>query len=125
MIVTGKTLYEQVAKKEQLPVDLVHSIGSFVFQTFRRESRAFEHLALELPKLGTFILRFNRFQTHFNYLQKRIDTKDEETLILLEENPGIYEKYKKILRKMDEFRQEKKKTRNERYEQIKNNIKEH
>lgn len=116
MIVLPNDIYEEVAEDIGVDVAMIQSIGVIAFQELRHSLNNPVELAYELPKLGTFILRFNKFEDYFDYFQKKLDNKDVEALQKLEDNPELYLKNKALKEKINNFRKDKQTKRKQRYE---------
>lgn len=116
MIIGSKDIYEEVAIENNIDVELVNSIGSTVFQQLRTLLNDPEELAYELPKIGTFIMRFKRFEKYFNNFQNHLNNKSPEAIKKYENNIILYEKNKKLIEKMKKYREDKQLKRKLRYE---------
>lgn len=115
MIVSSNDIYKKVAEKKNLNEDLVKSVGTVVFQSLRELLNNPEELSYELPKLGTFSLRFKKFEYYFYNFKNKLENNDEECLKKLENNPALYEKNKKMIEKITAFRDARRNKRVLRY----------
>ena len=119
MIRKPKEIYLEVAKKHSLPVDLIVSIGNIVYQETRSILNNPQQLSYELPELGTFNMRFKKFEAYFSSFQKRLDEDEPNAIILRDTNLEKYLTNKMLYDKMQEYRKDKQETRIKRYEQNK------
>ena len=112
MITYPKVIYKRVAEKNNLKQELVESIGTIVFQQLRASLNDPRDLAYELPGLGTFNVRFSRFESYFNYI-KNNKPEEHET-----EN---YLRAERLCEMMKQFRIDKETKRKKRYDEIEAN----
>lgn len=80
-MIISKELYELISKKTELPIDLISSIGSSMFQELRDSLENPKEISYEMPKLGIFNLRFNKFEYYGKkYKEYASSNKDERYL---------------------------------------------
>lgn len=131
MIVKPKEIYQKVSEKNNIPIDIIESIGNIVFQSLRSHLNTPTDIAYELPELGTFIHRFHRFEYLFELTLKRLEENDEATLEIVNSNLERHQRNLNLYNKMQEYRKDKKeikKIRNEQNNSIKSsedNFEEH
>ena len=66
MIIGAKDIYEEIAEEENINLELIQSIGNAVFQNLRTCLNDPLELSYELPKIGTFNIRFKKFENYKN-----------------------------------------------------------
>lgn len=108
MVIRSKPLYEFVAKKNNLPIDLIESVGNCVFEELRTKVDEVNCLAYELPKFGVFQIRFNRFEQFFKFFNGKVASGDEKYMQLKKDNMPRYLRYQSILEQIEEYRKAKK-----------------
>lgn len=113
MLVTPKQIYTNVAERNDVSFELISSIGNIIFQSLRTCLNDPSELAYEVPGLGTFGLRFNRFEESHNsakiHHHDDSNNTDAQKLRLL--------KMGKIQTKIDSFRKHKSEVKTKRYGQ--------
>jgi hypothetical protein len=125
MVIRSRILYEEVAKKHNLPIELIESVGNCVFEQLRIKLDAPSELAYELPKLGTFIARFKPFEKTMENIMKAVNSENPLLLQRIEEDPKRYNRNISLYKKMQEYREAKKKFKNETAETSKDNVSQH
>lgn len=115
MVTRGKEIYKRVAAKHKIDLSLVESIGNAMFQELRNKVDTGTSLAYEMPKLGTFNIRFTRFLQMFNGFNKHLEQEAPWALELLEQHKERYERDKLINTLIAAYRQDKKDVREKRY----------
>lgn len=121
MLVNAKTLYELTAAKHNLPMELVESVGSCVFEKLREKSEAPSELAYELPKLGTYVLKFKGFERFYINFVRQLERNHPEAIAKRDKNPELFERCTLLYNKMQEYRKHKKEVRERRYAKSTNN----
>lgn len=116
MVTKINNIYEKVSKKHNLQLDLVKSVGDCVFDELLDKLSKFEDLGYDLPKLGTFNLRFKRFENYYLNFVKKLENKDPLAIEKLENNKELFELNTEIYKKIQNFRQVKSEKRKLRYE---------
>jgi hypothetical protein len=119
MIVRSKGLYEETSQRHNLPIDLIESVGNCVFEALVYKLNHPEDLAYELPKFGTFNIRFKMFDRYYENFQKLLDVNDPEAIKKRDSNLDLYKRTTSIYNKIQEFRSKKKETRTKRYAESK------
>lgn len=119
MIVRSKALYEETSLRHNLPIDLIESVGNCVFEALVFKLNHPEDLAYELPKFGTFNIRFKMFERYYENFQKLLEASDPEAIKKRDSNLDLYKRTTSIYNKINEFRSKKKDTRKQRYAQSK------
>lgn len=131
MITTPKRVYKNVSEENALPQDLVESIGNVIFQHLRSSLNNPQALAYEVPEIGSWNIRFNRFERFFYSIAKGLEENNPLTLKHVEDNPGEIERNTLIIDKINSYRKDKKEVKEKRNEQnqafqsSENHIKEH
>lgn len=119
-MITGiRDIYEKVAKQNNLDPELVKSIGTVVFQNLRECLNKPDEVAYELPKVGVFNVRFQKFENYYLAFVRCLERGDEKAKKQLEDNPELFEINTKLYNRILEYREKKKEKRNARYEAIK------
>lgn len=111
MIVTSKEISKKVADNNDIDFNIIDSINSIVFASLRENLNSPDHLAYELPGIGTFELRFKQFEKHFNHFKNLVETNNENAIAAVNRNPEYYKRNKLLIEKIDEFRNDKKEKR--------------
>lgn len=119
MIIRSNEIYEQVAKENNINVDVIQSIGNCVFQHLKDNLSIYGELAHELPGIGTFNLRFSKFENYFESFKKHIADEHSGIMTKLADNPGLFEIGLKTIDKIKEYREDKKTKRELRFSTIK------
>jgi hypothetical protein len=113
-----KQIYEIISKRDNVPIDLIESVGNSVFDSLRYHMDHPSELAYELPKIGTFNIRFNRFLGYYNTVQKKLANKEEKTTLQKQNDPELFERLDKLNLRVEEYREKKQEKRNERNEYL-------
>lgn len=116
MISSPKSIYKKVAEKNSLPLEMIDSIGTTVFQTLRSILNDPKELAYELPELGTFNVRFKAYDSYYKYVLQQIAEGNENFITRFVDDPEKLAKLENICSKMEEYRNDKKETRQKRNE---------
>lgn len=116
MVIRSKILYERVAKKNNIPLELVESIGNSLFQHMRSKMEVPTELAYEFPKFGTFNIRFCEFEKFFKSFKRKLEAGDPEAIKKLQADPERFKRNEMLYSKILEYREDKKQKRKERYE---------
>ena len=112
MIISAKDIYEEIAEEENINLELIQSIGNAVFQNLRTCLNDPMELSYELPKIGTFNIRFKKFENYFNGFEKRLLEGNEEAKLKYEENPENFHKNKRLMGKIKVYREDKQQKEN-------------
>lgn len=115
MLVIAKTLYEDTAKKHDLPTELVESVGNCVFEKLREKLSSPHKIAYELPKLGTFKMKFKSFENFYLNFVNLLDQENPKAIEKRDKNPELFERCTMLYNVMQEFRKRKKEVREQRY----------
>jgi hypothetical protein len=108
MVVRSKVIYENTAKKHNLPIDLVESVGNCVFERLRSKLEAPTELAYELPKFATFSMRFRMFEKYYENFVKQLEAGNEEAFKKRDANLELFERNTILYNKMQDYRAKKK-----------------
>lgn len=114
MIVRSKPLYQKVAEKHNIAFDLVQSVGNAMFSELRTKLESPDNIVYEMPKLGIFIIRFEKYYKMATGALKKLDKQDPETLERYERDPDNFERLRKVAALIEQFRKERIETRTER-----------
>lgn len=100
-----RQIYEEVARENGWSQSMTESVGVEILSTLREKLNAPDQLAYELPKLGTFTLKHNKYASFHEYLLKAI----EQGTYVLGENYSteMYSRNEILMSKINEFRQDK------------------
>ena len=116
MITSAKSIYKKVSEKHNIPLELIESIGNVISQQTRYCLNNPESLAYELPGLGTFNIRFVRFEKFYNNFQALLDKNDETAIMKRDRDLHFYNSNTLIMEKIKQFKIDKQIKRKERYE---------
>jgi antitoxin component of RelBE/YafQ-DinJ toxin-antitoxin module len=116
MVVRSKILYEQVAQKYNLPLDLIESVGGCVFTQLRKKMENPTDLAYELPKFGTFNIRFKMFEDYYESFLRDLNANKPEAIQKRDANPELFSRNTKLYKKIQEYREKKKEIKDKRSE---------
>lgn len=117
MITKSKSLFEKVAQKHSLPAEALASVGNCVFEELRRKMESPEELAYELPRLGTFNVRFTTFERYFTNFLRKLQEGSETAQEQLKTNPKLFQQNADLYKKIQVYREDKQKTKLKRHEQ--------
>ncbi len=105
MIVRMKQIFEEVARENSWPITVVESVGVDVFSTLRSKLNEPTEIGYELPKLGTFTLKHNKYASFHEYLLNAIN---DGTYVVGENySEEMFERNKILMSKIEAFRNEK------------------
>lgn len=116
MIESAKIIYKKTAEKNNVPIELIESIGNAVAQHMRTCLNNPDALAYELPNIGTFNIRFTRFEKYYNNFQALLDKNDENAIMKRDRDLEFYESNTIVMEKIKQFKIDKQEKRKERYE---------
>lgn len=103
-----KDIFEKVARDNNLPVDLLESIGGCVLKELQQSLIHPTSLAYELPHVGTFKARFKRFENYFLRFLGKLQAGDEKAQEKLWANPKLFQQNADLYQKMQQYRRDKK-----------------
>lgn len=112
MIVSQREIYKEVAEENNIEKGVVISIGEFIWDKTRENLDEPGNLGVELSKLGTFTLRFKRFESYIKVYER---AKNSPINI---NNPEFHRrlfKYKNLIREIENYRKQKSIKRKLRY----------
>jgi len=116
MIDNAKIIYKKTSENNNLPLDLIESIGNVVSQHLRNCLNNPDALAYELPNIGTFNIRFIRFERYYNNFQNLLDKDDPIAIMKRDRDLQFYQSNTIVMEKIKNFRIDKQEKRKERYE---------
>lgn len=123
MVIKASEIYEKVAKDNNLKPELVESVGSTILTELVNTLDDPRELAYELPKFGTFALRFKKTERFYNNFIQKLIQNDPKALKQKEDNPELFNAITNLYNKIQNYRKdkkEKKQLRNETIESSKN-----
>lgn len=99
-------------------MDLVDSIGTCVFQSFRDKLSSPKNLSYELPKIGAFHLRFRNYLSYVLSFARKINSGEQKYIDMRDNNLELFFTTKHIYKQMMDFKEDKLKKRTQRYAEI-------
>lgn len=115
MIVRNKEIYKIVAETNNLPIETVESVGSAVFNELLKCLEDPKEIAYELPKFGTFVLKFKKYENYYNSFKAKLDAGDEKAIQKKEENEQLFINTTGLINKMLQYRSDKRESKIKRY----------
>lgn len=116
MIVRNKEIYKLVAETNNLPIETVESVGSAVFTELLKVMEDPKEIAYELPKFGTFVLKFKKYENYYNSFKTKLDAGDPKAIQKKEENEQLFINTTNLINKMLQYRSDKREAKIKRYE---------
>lgn len=116
MVTRVKHIYEKISKKRGIPIEVIESIGDIIFDTLLNYMEKPEDLAYELPKFGTFNVRFKKFTDYYEHFINKLEKNDPEAIKNRDADPEKFERNTRLYRKIKEFKSDKEAKRKLRYE---------
>jgi hypothetical protein len=108
MVVKVKQIFERVASDNNIPLEEIESIGNAVFKDMHTKMNSPVDLAYELPWVGTFAVRFKRFESYFLLFLGKLQRGDEKAQEKLWANPKLFQLNADLYQKIQLFRIDRK-----------------
>ena len=105
-------IIKQVAEERDLPVSTVDDIVSFYYKEVRNSLSSLEHLRIDLPGLGNFVIKkksVDRLAKKYGILMNRYDNQTFHNYHNKKNAESKLDKLTKATVKIQEFLEEKKK----------------
>lgn len=107
----AEVIIKQVAEEKDIPVSTVDDIVSFYYKEVRKTLSSLEHLKINLPGLGSFIIKQSSVEKSIRKHENIIKASDTQTFINYHniKNAEVkLEKLQKARKKIEGYIQEKK-----------------